>query len=117
MGNVGWGTATLFDIPAYHDDSASAMFDNKFIGNIQADSGVTIEYVNNASGQTDASLFTPFNSTTTNISNAANGVNTTNKYARKQVLNTTTNQLLYAAGSGTTDAWLDSDGTSVITPS
>jgi hypothetical protein len=46
----------------------------------------------------------------------ANAINTTGKFAGKQVWDSTNNVPLWAAGSGVNDVWIDGTGTTVITP-
>jgi len=46
----------------------------------------------------------------------ANAINTTGKFAGKQVWDSTNNVPLWAAGSGANDVWIDGTGTTVITP-
>jgi hypothetical protein len=227
MGNVGWGTVNLFDVPAYHDSAASAIFDVSLRKQVQADAGVTVNYLNNNSAQDTLSLLafqvpgtltvgrsltttvdptrtshaviamngridnmnisagivpgqplkitfiqdasghrvvgqigwssnTSFQRTfvassransrdeisfrwdgtnwvelgrniedlsglprevpAANIAAIGDSINTSNKYLRKPVLDSTNNQWLYASGSTAGSAWLDGDGATVITP-
>lgn len=46
----------------------------------------------------------------------ANAINTTGKFAGKQVWDSTNNVPLWAAGAGVNDVWIDGTGTTVITP-
>jgi hypothetical protein len=46
----------------------------------------------------------------------ANAINTTGKFAGKQVWDSTNNVPLWAAGAGANDVWIDGTGTTVITP-
>lgn len=52
-----------------------------------------------------------------NIGAAANAVNTANKVAGKQILDTTNHKLYVARGSNATDPWDLADGSASITPS
>ena len=47
---------------------------------------------------------------------ATDFINVTGKHSARQCKNATTSQILYALGTGATDAWLDADGSVVITP-
>ena len=47
---------------------------------------------------------------------ATDFINVTGKHSARQCKNSTTSQILYALGTGATDAWLDADGSVVITP-
>jgi hypothetical protein len=56
-------------------------------------------------------------STTTALTDKANAINTTGKYANKLVINSTTGNLLYAAGPLAADVWKKTaDGTTAQTP-
>jgi len=46
----------------------------------------------------------------------ANAINTTGKFAGKQVWDSTNNVPLWAKGAGVNDVWIDGTGTTVITP-
>lgn len=46
----------------------------------------------------------------------ANAINTTGKFAGKQVWDSTNNVPLWAAGAGANDVWIDGTGATVITP-
>lgn len=48
--------------------------------------------------------------------NEANAINTTGKFAGKQVWDSTNNVPLWAAGAGVNDVWIDGTGATVITP-
>lgn len=48
--------------------------------------------------------------------NEANAINTTGKFAGKQVWDSTNNVPLWAAGAGANDVWIDGTGATVITP-
>lgn len=60
---------------------------------------------------------TLFTATTANLSSAAHAINTTNKFAGKLVLDTTTNKLQVALGADATSQWRPVDGTTAVTPS
>lgn len=56
IGNVGWGSVNIFDVPDYH--LAADSIQNISIGSpVQADSGVNVTYVNNDSTQSTDSGF------------------------------------------------------------
>ena len=56
--------------------------------------------------------------TTAQLSDAADPINTENKFRGRRVLNDTSGILLYADGSGPTDSWKGGhDGIADITPS
>lgn len=55
--------------------------------------------------------------TTTNLGDAANAINTTGKRLGRRVYNTTNDKFLIAAGSATTDQWIYEDASTPITPS
>lgn len=59
---------------------------------------------------------TLFSATTANLSSAAHAINTTDKFAGKLVMNTTTNILNQAQGSGPTDVWQPVTGAAAVTP-
>ena len=54
---------------------------------------------------------------TSNFQDAAHEVNTGDKYQGKMMYNATTNVILWAAGSGATQDWVDATGVSIYTPS
>lgn len=53
----------------------------------------------------------------TNLANAASGINTTDKYTGKLIIDTTNNRMLYASGINTTSPWYIVDGSGNVTPS
>lgn len=55
-------------------------------------------------------------STTAALIDAANSINTTNKYANKLVWNSTNTRMLRASGSAAADPWVSLDGLVSITP-
>lgn len=55
--------------------------------------------------------------TATQIADASNVVNTTDKQQGRQVYDTTNNRVMVADGSATTDAWYVADGSASVTPS
>lgn len=54
--------------------------------------------------------------TQTNLRAIGNAINTTNKYAGKQVFDTTNNKPVWAVGSTAGSVWVDGAGTTVHTP-
>lgn len=54
--------------------------------------------------------------TTANLNSKASSINTSNKRARKPVLDTTTNKLMIATGALDTSTWISADGVTTITP-
>jgi parallel beta-helix repeat protein len=50
------------------------------------------------------------------IAAAANSINTANKFAGKQVWDTTNNRMMRASGANATDAWHVVDGSATVTP-
>lgn len=60
---------------------------------------------------------TLFSATTANLSDATHAINTTDKFAGKLVMNTTTNILQQAQGGDATDTWQPVTGAAAVTPS
>ena len=56
------------------------------------------------------------NATTTQLTSAADPINTTYKRAGRSVFNTTTNKPVWAVGTNATDVWKDATGTTAHTP-
>lgn len=60
---------------------------------------------------------TLFTATTTNLGDATHAINTTDKFAGKFVMDTTTNILQQAQGADATDDWQPVTGATAVTPS
>ena len=60
---------------------------------------------------------TLFSATTANLGDATHAINTTDKFAGKLVLDTTTNILQVATGGDATDTWQPVTGATAVTPS
>jgi len=57
-----------------------------------------------------------FSATTAELSDVADAINTTGKFAGKLVMNTTTNKLQQAQGALAASDWQPVDGTTAVTP-
>jgi hypothetical protein len=67
--------------------------------------------------ETIAEVVTLTTATTAQLGDATHAINTTNKYAGRLVLNSTTNILQVATGADATDTWQPVTGATAVTPS
>jgi hypothetical protein len=67
--------------------------------------------------ETIAEVVTLTSATTAELSDAADAINVTNKYAGRLVLDSTTNILQVATGPLATDTWQPVTGATAVTPS
>ena len=88
--------------------------DNGFLGDVTGNVAGTASSV---SGTVTATVFVSPTSTSANLGNKNNAVNTSNKVVGTTVYNTTTKTFYVAQGTTATATWIDSsDGTTTITP-
>lgn len=76
--------------------------------------GVATALAVNVGTTGSAQLF--ITASTANLTDISNAINTTGKFAGKQVWNSTTNVPLWASGSTAGSVWIDGSGTTVVTP-
>lgn len=100
-------------------DSALVTFKNRstFTYMFSDGTNMRIKYGTVPTSAKDGILIGGIETTTSeNLASATDVINTTAKYAGKQVYNLTTFKPLWAGGSSATATWCDANGTVVITP-
>jgi len=106
--NFSAGTTGLFNNITILNNSGTVYIDadNMYVGTITATGNI-------AGGRRYGTTVT---ANSGQLTNKANNINTRGKYQGLGVYSTTASQMVYAAGSATTDVWKDSNGTLVYTP-